>query len=203
MELKDFIKVLSKSFKASLTLGLVFAAIALVFAFMVPNKYKASANLFVTRQAEQPNDNYFTYEGYYAGQTAEKYTDTVIGLLKSPEMKRKALEVLGKPFTNTDVISLERNIVVKRTGPQLIYFSIIGMDSNYVQEVWMSLARSVITQSTQLNVMGDAGLSIDIVDEKPIVSKVTANPFTLSAGAFLLGVFLVVFTKSFKSYMKG
>lgn len=203
MELKDFIKVLAKSFKAQLVVGLIFATAAYISVFIVPPKYKASATLFVTRQAEEVNDSYFTYEGYYAGQTAEKYTDTVLGLLKSLDMKRKALENLGKPFTDADLAKLDKSIVVKRVGPQLIYFSVTSGDSKYAQDIWLLLARSVITQSAKLNVMGDGRLSTDIVDERPIVSEVVRNPIIFFVGAFLLGSFLVVFIKSFKSYVKG
>jgi len=204
VDLKDFIKALNKHLRASLLVSFGLFVVVFFVSYLLPVKYKSVGSLYVLRQDENVTRAYFTYEGYYASQTAERYTDTVVGLLKSVDIKREALEKAGIAFDAKALAKLESSLIIKKVAPQVVQISLKGSDTDYVDVVWEALAQSVIESSEVLNSKGDSSLAISFVsDPSHVVYESSSSPLFIAFIAFLLGNFVSIFVLSFKSYMKG
>jgi len=203
VELKDFLAVLQKHLKASLLLSFLVAIAVFIISFYIPVKYKASATLYVKREAELGSPGYFTYEGFYAIQTAEKYTETVIGFLKSIDVRSAALKSVNPSFAYKDLVKLDDYVTVKRSGPQLVLVSVVGRDRDFTEKLWDSLVETTVKKSEELNKSADERLGIDLVEKKPVVVKLEPNPPLFALAGFFLSLFISVFYLSFKNYLKG
>ena len=202
VDLKDFIKALQKNLKVSAIFSLILSSAVFVLSSQLPSKFKASASIYIKRQVETESKNFFTYEGYYGAQTAEKYADTVVGLLKSVDIRKQALERLNITPTPQELTRLERSTIVKRTGPQLVLLSVNAPSRKYAQDTWLSLAESVIGRSRALNEGGDNKLSIDLVEPTPVISEVRPIPVLYALAAFIGGFLIAMFGIAFGEYMR-
>ncbi len=152
----------------------------------LPPSYKASATIFVRRDAEAGSSSFFSYDGYYSIQTAEKYTDTVFGLLKSIDIRKLALERVDIPQTTKELGRLEKSVLVKRVGPQAVSLTVSSKNRQYAGSVFKSMVESLITRSQEINKLGDKRLSITLVEEEPIITETTVPPFLVAISGFIL-----------------
>lgn len=136
-------------------------------------------------------------------QTAEKYADTVIGLLKSSDIQKQALDALPIPATTANLTALDKSLVVRRTGPQLVFVSVTGKSSDYTVSMWKALSSAVIERAASLNQNGDSKLFIEVVEKEPVVTEVAKKPWVYGLGGFALGAFIVIFVLSVREFLKG
>ena len=203
MELKDLIKLLNKHFKTALVCALVIGVVSFVCASLIKPRYKASTTLFVTRSVEK-SSSYFTYEGFYSIQTAEKFTDTVVGLLKSVDVKRLALESVGLSFDPKSLARLEKGLLVKKASGQLVTVSITDKSESYAKNLLLELSKETVRSAQEINRNGDTNISVSFVsggggEESVIVVKKDLNAYVVGAGFFALSFFGVLFLFAFRS----
>ncbi len=165
--------------------------------------YKASATIFVRRDAEAGSSSFYSYDGYYSIQTAEKYTDTVFGLLKSIDIRKLALERVEIAQTTKELSKLEKSILVKRVGPQAVSLTVSSKDKTYAGSVFKSMVDSLIERSEAINKLGDRRLSIALVEENPIITESKISPVLVAFAAFLMSWLVSIFILSFNKYLKS
>ena len=85
----------------------------------IPNRYTASG-IFVISRSNDSSDIFFTYEGYYAEQTAVSYTNSFLAIIQSDEVKKTALEELRGMATNQELNKLKRAVRIKKEGPRVV-----------------------------------------------------------------------------------
>lgn len=165
MELADIIKILRKKRKKIVFIVIVGFLLGVIFSFY-PKKFISSGSIYVKRLTNI-NREYFTYEGYYAQQTAQAYTNSVVALLESPDMKKKLLQLMGIPENERNLRMIGHEISIKKTGPQIILVSV--KDKNYDTSVgvWDKTVNSLIEISNNINKGGDENLGISLVSERP------------------------------------
>ncbi|MEK7595285.1 MAG: Wzz/FepE/Etk N-terminal domain-containing protein [Patescibacteria group bacterium] len=207
MELKELIKLFSRNFRVSLLVSGAIGVLAFFTASFLPPWYKASATLFVTRSVDK-SSSYFAYEGFYSIQTAEKFTDTLVGLLKSADVKRLALESSGIKFDPESLGRLEKAVFIKKASPQLVTVSVTDKSESYARRLLLELSKEVVKESVSINKEGDANILVAFVsggggEESALVVEKRVNSYVLGLGFFALSFFSVVFLLSLKSYMKG
>jgi capsular polysaccharide biosynthesis protein len=202
MTLKDIIKFLQKEKAPILITGLVFAVVGVLAYFVVPQKYEATGTLFVARKIDEGPD-FFTYEGYYASQSAQSYTPTVIGLLKSDAVKGEVLKDLSVMIDARALRELGRVIDAKKQAPQLIQVTVKNMGSVSPEVVWNSLVENTVTTSQALSSKSDPSLVVIRVNEEPIVRESFSSLYLNAAVGFLLGVIGAGLFLSAKEYFKN
>lgn len=203
MELKALLKVIGKYKKQILVLSLFLSALIALVSSYIPVSFRASATIYVKRQVEKGTPDYFTYEGFYSQQTAEKYTNTVVGFLNSNDIRRQALERLNLPSTQRTLEQLNQNIIVKKPAPQLISLQVVGESEGSAENLWEALAQTTIERVSLLNQTGDQQISIDIVNPKPLVEVISKDPILNGLVAFMVGVLLSVSFISLREYLEG
>ncbi len=169
--------------------------------FLMPQKYLAIGSLFIGRQIEKSDGKYFTYEGYYSQQTAQNYTNTVIGFLESAELKKDALESVGLPVTEESLRKLGNQIKTKKTSPQLITITIKSEDPERANYYWSYFSGKTIETAKELNKTGDESLQIEPMGQ-PVVKEqyrnIILNLFAGMCLGSLVGSFSVVLATYFK-----
>lgn len=200
MELKELFKFLKK-YKASLFVwGLVFGFVGALFYYLLPPKYVASGSFYVTRAIE-PVTEEFSYEGYYAQQSALSYTKTFMGLLESVDSRSKALDKLNLEVTSRTLRKYGRQVRVKSVAPQLLSFEVKDDSPDAARNFWLTLSDVSLEESQRLNMNGDSLLRIIPVSDSLVVREVYRNVFINIIAGFGFGIFSGVLVFATKEYL--
>lgn len=201
MELKEIVKTLRKynrTLAASAVAGLLLGYLG----YLAPKPYYATGSFYIKRSVDTTRFNYFAYEGYYGQQAGLSYTNTVMALFESLDIRYMALTNINLP---TDIYNLRKYsemIKVKKTGPQVITLTVKGWTPQKAEDLWNSMAGTTIIKSRQLNINGDPLLSISKISENPVV-KVQYKPLWVCLAFGLAAVpLLVIFYLSLREYFK-
>ena len=195
-------KKLGKHIKQNvhLHIGILLACIlAGILAYYLPEKYIATGTLLVQRAPETATD-YFTYEGFYSQQTAQLFTNTVVGLLESVDIRAKAMENIGIPVNEVSLKRTGKYIKVNKTGPQLIALTVKGNTPTAAENMWNALSSEILSKISQLNSSGDSNLKIVQVYQTPLLSKqYKSMAINIMAGVLFAGAISLLYV-SFKYY---
>ncbi len=201
MDLKISLKIIKKHL---LTLGLS-AAAGLIIGFTVteiPGKYIVSGTFFIGRTTDKMSTAFFTYEGYYAQQTAQSYTNSAIAVLESDDLKKQTLEELGVHPTSQNIKKLTRSIQVTKEGPQVISLSVRDRSQSNALATFKSLSKNFIAESVGLNYNADQNLSIAQLNSEPVIKNPYPQPVLMGIGGALFGTALGLLLISIKEYFK-
>lgn len=199
MELFEIITFLKKNLRIIALFSLLGIALGTAIYFMLPQKYQAIGSLYIHRATEKGDGTFFTYEGYYGQQTAQTYTNTVIGLLESTSLKKDALNNLNIPVTDQSIRKLSQQIKVKKSSPQLITLTVKDTTPQKAFELWQFLSAETIETTRRLNQTGDPLMQISVVRDPVIKDEFRSLPLNLLAG-LLLGTMTGVFGTALFSY---
>lgn len=194
MELIEYLRFLLKYWKwllAGLLLGVIVGA---GYTYAQKDNYRATLSLFVQRQpdASAYSTQYYTYDGFYAQQTAAAYTDNAIKLLTNDEIVTKAAKRAGLPTDEGSVGSLKSAIVAKKDASQLIQLSVILPKHDDAASFSVGLAESLKARTNELNQEGDKRLAVDPVNTVPYVVLERPAPLLYGLAGGALGLLLSV-----------
>ena len=201
MELRNLIKKLNAHRLLLLAFFFVGGVLGATY-FSLPGNYTATGSLFVKRAVDLTRFNYFAYEGYYGQQTALSYTNTLVAMMESIDLRKNSLDRLGIQVNEQSLIKYSRQIKVKKAGPQLITLTVKDRDFVNAQTLWNAVADSTIEISRNVNQTGDPFLNISKISEEPVI-KPQYKPLWLCLPigmmfGFVAGVFLVTVKEYFK-----
>ena len=201
MELKEILRKLNKARSEILILTLCGGILGIGVSF-IPGKYRAEGYYFIGRVADKPSSEFFTYEGYYAQQTAQSYTNTAIAILESESLKSAVLEDLKIPVTDNNLKKLSRSYKVYKKGPQVV--SLVVTDYNYKKtlDVFSSISNRFLETGENITSESDENIKVLPLSEEP-VAKREHRPFpNYLAGGLLIGLAFTLLRFSIKEYTK-
>ena len=123
MEFWQVIRFYKKYLLSLLLLSLVISLAAGLAATRLPPSFEATQSIFVRREIQSPSESFYSYDGYYSQQAAERFTDTVVGFLKNKETVRKAAKNSGFGASTEEASRLASALRIKRVAPQLVTVS--------------------------------------------------------------------------------
>ena len=164
--------------------------------------YMDSVSIYVQKEAAPPNANYFTYEGYYAQQTAAAYTETALKLLENDEIVKRAAESAGLPTDVGSIAGLKGNVVSKLEAPQLIKIDVTMPSRDQAAGLAEGLSQAVRTRTAEINRTGDASLSIEQVNQEPYVILVRPLIWLYVTVGVITGLILSALAAAFWTYLR-
>jgi len=201
MELKDILKILNKR-RTEIGLFVLCGGFLGVAVSFLPGKFKTEISYFVGRAADRPSTEFFTYEGYYAQQTAQSYTNTAIAILESQDLKRAVLEELGFPVTDNNIRKLSRSYRISKNGPQVITLSVT--DYNYDKSVntFTVISTEFLDTGKKIGAGSDENISVTPLSSKPVVRQEQRPLIYLVIGGLLFGMAASILKIALKEYLK-
>lgn len=193
-----------KYFPVLLATSFVSGLAATFLAGSLPLSFEATQTLFVKRQVSAESRQFYTYDGYYSAQAAERFADSVYGALKSRPVLRYAItRIAGPNATEAELDKEVKAIKVVRLSPQLISFSYRSPERGQAQSLVADLSTAVSQIASDLNKGGDEGISISFVSAEPLVATYTLNPWLSGLVGLLLGGFLSLLGSALHFYFKN
>jgi len=201
MELKEILILLQKNLRLLMVFSLLGALLLFLLASFWPVSYKAIVTMYIQRVPEKA-ENVYSYDGYYAGQAAESYTDTVKGLVGTMDITKRAAEIAGLPTDAVYIKNLAKKIKIQKSAPQLVEVTVSLGDREQAKKLALGLAQSASERARLLNQEGDKNLTINIINPDPLVEKSVFNPYLFSLVGALTGLLLALILICFKDYLK-
>lgn len=162
---------------------------------ILPNQYTAKGLLVVTRRADAPSKEVFTYEGYYAEQNAGTYTTTFLAILQSPNN-------LASADNTIDAKKLARLVKAKREGTQAIVLAVKGQTPQDAVNLWNKVADSAIQTHTKLQASADPLLEVSKTPNSPVTLKTYPAWSTIFGISFTFSLVIMVSILIIARYLK-
>jgi uncharacterized protein involved in exopolysaccharide biosynthesis len=202
MELKDIFEELRENGRIIFLFALLFGVLGVAAYVFLPVKYTAAGSIFVARKVESSEGAEFSYEGHYAQLTARGYTETVIGMFESVDMRRASLEKLGIVSTADNLRRAGRSVNVKKAAPQLVLLQVKRNTAGEAGNYWNALVASVIEESVALNEeSGDENITVSVVGDSPVITEGYRNIYLNLGIGLILGAFLASFFVVLREYL--
>lgn len=172
----------------------------ILFHFL-PSNYIASGSFYITRK-EDNSESFFTYEGYYSQQTATTYTNSVVALAESVDVKKQVLEKVDLPIDDQNIRKINKSMSVKKTGPQIINITFKDKDLKKVKTIWQSISDILIETSKEINLNGDGKLTVVKISEEPFIKEGYKTLWMTGVAGIIFGCSLGLLIVSLKEYFK-
>jgi len=178
-------------FAVSIIIGLAGAAVSAV----LPNQYTAEGLLVVTRKADEPSKEFFTYEGNYAEQNAAAYTTTFLSILQSPG-NIKSMDA------KSDIKKLSQLVKAKKEGSQTISLSVKGNSPEQAWYFWNKVSDSAIQTHSQLKENADPLISVTKTPNSPVILKTYPEWQKIFGAGFLFSAVILSSLIVVKQYLR-
>lgn len=202
MELREYVKIIRKSLPLLVILAAGFGGLVFFVSQNLPTTYTASLTLYVKRQATEASADYYTFDGYYSQQAAEKFTETVVGFLKSKDILLASAKLADLPTDQQGLEQLEGSIKIKQVAPQLVSLKVEQRDGWAAKKFCAALAQATTERINLLNQTGDKAISVDLLNPEPLVEKNEPKIILNSLVGVLTGILLAFLFVFLKEYFK-
>ena len=203
MELREYTKIIKGGWLLIVFLAAGFGGLAFLVSSKLSPAHTASLTLYVKRQATEAREDYYTFDGYYSQRAAEKFTETVVGFLKSKDILLASAKLANLPIDQKSLEQLESSIKIKQVAPQLVSLEVKKEDSPAAKTSCTALAQATTERINLLNQTGDKSISVDLLNPEPLVEKNEPKVILNSLVGVLVGTLLAFLYIFLKEYFKS
>ncbi len=200
MELKELVATVRKHTKLISSIVLVTGILGVALHFIVPTAYYAEGTFYVSGFSQPSTTEYFAYDGYYAQQSAQSYTQTLAALFESVTLHSAVLDQLAIPVTENALRAFSKRLSVRIQSPQLVRVIYKSNSPDVASAHWQTLADVVTAKSTLLNDQGVSQLAVVPVHDYPVVKRGYSSvylAFAIGAGLGLVAVTIWITLKEY------
>ena len=198
IELKEILKVLKQNLTFILVVTVIGGLAGFAYSKVKTEKFEAQNTLYVKREADTKASAYYSYDGFYAQQVSKEYTDTVLGLLKTIEPYRDAVD---KTTASMNPRLLMGNTKVRKVSPQIISVSVTNVNEETAKDSLKALVAGLADKVKALNQGGDKKIQVEPVRTEPITTlDKTSQLLNLSIG-FLAGLIISILSLALGIYL--
>ena len=176
MELSDYFKLWQRYRRRLAIIFLVTALAAYGVAKRLPTVYLARGTILVGRPSETGLSE-FTFEGYYAQQTAESATETVRGMLLSWDLGAAVLAEPGEEVNSVSRRIWSRRIKTRIAGPQLIELVVKDTNQSRAISLWEGLYQQTANQLVNLDPTTQSPTYLHRLSSTPLTETDSPQPY--------------------------
>lgn len=178
-----------------------FIAVLVVFSMVVttlivprlPGGVDVSISLSVP-VPERPRTQDYEFDGYYALQATDLFSETLAGWFRSPDFAAGVYEKAGIPAPENSLRTLSKIFSAKKISGQLINIEYHAQNANEGGKIAKAAANLLQERVDAFNEKGNSALSFSVVANEPLLIPVNRNVFTR---ALIVGVVVLVLAANF------
>jgi len=201
MELKEYVTIIKKSFKIIVITSALTGLFSFLFTSVQPLKYETSMSLFINKKYSQETDN-FKYDGYYALQTSEMLSDTIIEWTKSPEFVNSVYTKAGVDLNFNSIKKYSKAFNVKKMSSQYIKINFTSTNKAEAVKISSTISSEIKEKIKTIENESEKELSFSVTSKDPIIivskPKILINLIIGIFSGLIIGIFFV-FTKRYFS----
>lgn len=202
MELRDYLKIISKRIWILVVVTLVVTLGSYLFTASKPITFEGSTSInVVIKQSTTSKPDFYQYDNYYSIQASSLFADTVVDWLQDPS---NVESIYSQANVNKSILNLKdysELITAKKKLPATVTLTIDAEDSATVGSLIDSTTKFVQDKTTSWN---REGLVKDIYldNSKALVVEVKPPVTTNTALGLIIGLALGLAILFFVDYLK-
>jgi capsular polysaccharide biosynthesis protein len=207
MEVRDYIKFLSRNYVIVITTTLIFAIVTYAVTVMQPDTYQSSASLEAIRSEAKPQSEvpYFQYDNYYSYQAASAASDNLIGWIESASTVAQIYDKAGYQKPSANIKDLSKTFTATKTVGTSAVVSISYSSKDREQaEKMVSTATEVLKEKVEAyNKSSDQSQNIFSAQYSEPVTVVAPKMEMLNVAiATFIGLLVAIGTVSIKEAVR-
>ncbi len=202
MEFNEHKKLVRRNLAILIVFPVIFAAASFLFSYYQPKQFKTSISFAVNRINKQTTADY-QYDGYYAIQASDLFSQTVVSWFFTPSV---LLEIYEDAGVEPNITSLERftnRFKAKKYSSQNIVVAYKERDHETAEKLAASIINTVQERGSELNQSAEQEALFEIVGSTPVIDEQEPNLILNSLigliFGFCAGLGLVYLVRYFKA----
>lgn len=167
----------------------------------LPNRYDVSMDVVTSIPERVPSKEY-EFDGYYAMQAVDLFSDTIAGWLKSPGFVAQVFDRAQVQRPSKQLRGLGQFFTVKKISGQLVNLSFRTNNEKDATKLVGSTTQILKDSVENFNKSGDKKIAFSVLVNNPLIVQANVDPVAsaLVAGliALVFGFNLVIIVDAFK-----
>jgi len=155
----------------------------------LPRQWDAAIDLTIPVPSRSETTNY-EYDGYYALQATDLFSNTLAGWFKSPDFVVRVYAKAKVPLKKSSLRNLEKMFTVKKISGQFVTVAYRVTNEQEASDIGDALVNNIKERVDAFNNNGNHFLMFSVLVGKPMVVLSTRNPV---ADALVAGLIVLVF----------
>ncbi len=201
MELRDSLAV----FVRRKTLGIAIIAIVVggsyLWSYTRPTQYTTSMSFAINRVNKEQTTQY-QYDGYYALQAADLFSQTVVSWLNTPSILERIYARAGATMPRT-LSGLSSVFKTKKYSAQNIVVTFNTPTSEEAEKLAAAASDEIASRTSSVNRNADDKAIFEVITSKPVTELASPDPLLIGIMSFVVAVTLAMFLVPFVDYLAG
>lgn len=198
----SIISIFRRPWTSLIFLALVGSLVAAVFAARQPVRYQTSISFAVNRIDKAPSTTY-QYDGYYAIQAADLFSQTVVSWFSTPSVLVEVYERAGVSTAPTSLRNLTSRFKTKKYAAQNIVVTFGEETEERARLIAEAVTATMQTRAAKLNQTAEAQALFEIVGSKPVIVATKPSIVTFAVAGFLVGFLVGLTLLSLTAYLRN
>lgn len=185
---------------------IVFTIVATAVTFLVtslqPVRYSASASFAVNRINPEKTPDY-QFDGYYALQAADLYSQTVVSWFTTPAVLNEMYQQAKIDPEIVTLNSLPSRFHVRRLSAQNINVRLTERTEQRAQKLGLAVSEVLKNKTASLNQDPSGRALFEILSTDPVVVQVRPNPWLFGGLALVLSFGLSLMLAALRYYLRS
>jgi len=201
MELRDYLRVYWR--QRWLIAGLVTIATitTVILTINQPVRFQASESFAVNRINKELTADY-QYDGYYALQAADLFSQTVVSWFSTPSILRQVYRQADLDPNIETMNSLSSRFTVKRYSAQNIVVRFNETSAERATKLAQAVRQVIEQQTSELNKTADGKSIFSIVGSEPVIVDFKPNPWLYGGVALVVSFGFSLLLAAFRHYLQ-
>lgn len=171
-----------------------------LFAARHPVRVQASLSFAVNRISTVASQEY-QYDGYYAIQAADLFSQTVVSWFSTPPVLRAVYEAAALTADVTSLADLTRHFKVKKVAAQNIVVTITESNRTRAEQLASAVTTTMQSRASALNQTADRKAMFELAGTAPLVVDVRPNTRLWALAGALVGFLVGLSGLSLTAYL--
>lgn len=177
-----------------------FVAVGLVL--RQPERTQASLSFAVNR-VSTVNSQEYQYDGYYAIQAADLFSQTVVSWFVTSPVLREVYAAAGLEPTSDSLNDLTGHFRVKKYAAQNIVVTITESDRQRAERLAEAVTQTMQTRAAALNQTADRKALFEIVGTEPAFATVHPSSLLWALAGLVIGFLVGLSALSLEAYVRS
>jgi len=201
MELKEYLKIIKKSLKLILAVGVVAGLSAFLFSSFSPIEYETSLPFLISKNKTQDTDD-FKYDGYYALQAGEMLADTIVEWTKSPAVVNAIYQEASVHGNFGSIKSYTKKFTAKKMSSQHIEIKFNSDTKESAEKISSAAVKIMNDKIKTLEKNSGEEIAFSVSGESPIIVEKKPDALLILFIGFISGIMMGVFVVFGKEYFR-
>lgn len=187
MELKEYILLIKKRIVVFIIIIILVCVATFGFSASRPQSFITSVTVSITT-ANRQNTNDFQYDGFYAVQASELFSDNVESWTENPDVVVDTFRKANLALPTQNIRKLSKILKGRKLSPQNVEIRFSSENEEHAKKLVAGLEETLQQKTETINNTSNGSVAFNVVFSEAITKDDSPNVFLNSLIGFALGI---------------